>query len=432
MVNGAAFGLAGALAGAFGILLTASKLSHTASESTVDADGWNGRAPPPPPLLLQDAHPSQTYNTGGHSSAGLPVRNQALATAMASASNRTSTRPRSQRRMRQQRSEAGGASEVVEVCFLALGPAVQMDRSAPVIRNIDAHSQRPKTVRYHLLVDQPTAVLRARMRLFGATWRGIAKRRVHLHSVGDAPPVAQSLYKQLSRTATGPGPIYLYKPLLHLVLPSWLTKLIVLDTDLFVTADIAGLWGEFARFSSTALLGLAVEQCPSYQQVRALGGFGLNGGVQLLHLSRMRASARYAEVLAAYTSTPMRYPMKEGGIGWLGDQTLYSWMSVNASGGRSVFHLLPCGWNRQTGTHMAGWPHFWRDHQCDAPCNLIHGNFVGHKRFMESLKADPGGASCKRVVAQYKRSDRAFRPGSADARMLDVIDRTCCPAGLRL
>ena len=129
------------------------------------------------------------------------------------------------------------------------------------------------------------------MRLFGATWRGIAKRRVHLHSVGDAPPVAQSLYKQLSRTATGPGPIYLYKPLLHLVLPSWLTKLIVLDTDLFVTADVAGLWGEFARFSSTALLGLAAEQCPSYQQVRALGGFGLNGGVQLLHLSRMRASA---------------------------------------------------------------------------------------------------------------------------------------------
>ena len=317
---------------------------------------------------------------------------------------------------------------MVEICFLALGPAVQMDRSATVIRNIDAHSQRRNAVRYHLLVDQSPSMLRARMRLFGSTWRGISRRRVLLHSVNDAPPVARQLYKQLSRTATGPGPIYLYKPLLHLVLPPWLTKLIVLDTDLFVTADVAGLWAEFARFSPTALLGLAAEQCPSYQQVRALGGFGLNGGVQLLHLARMRRSARYAELLDAYKAAPMRYPMKEGGIGWLGDQTLYSWMSVNASGGRSIFHLVPCGWNRQTGTHMAGWPHFWRDHACDSPCNLIHGNFVGHKKLMESLKSDPTGGTCKQVVAQYKRSERAFRPGTADARMLDVIERTCCPA----
>jgi hypothetical protein len=26
--------------------------------------------------------------------------------------------------------------------------------------------------------------------------------------------------------------------------------------------------------------------------------------------------------------------MKKGGIGWLGDQTLYSWMSVNSTGAR--------------------------------------------------------------------------------------------------
>eukprot|EP00967_Tisochrysis_lutea_P069414 scaffold91227_cov27-Tisochrysis_lutea.AAC.2 len=40
-------------------------------------------------------------------------------------------------------------------------------------------------------------------------------------------------------------------------------------------------------------------------------------------------------------------PMKDGGIGWLGDQTLYSWMSVNSTGHRRFFHDLPCGWNRQ-------------------------------------------------------------------------------------
>ena len=35
-----------------------------------------------------------------------------------------------------------------------------------------------------------------------------------------------------------------------------------------------------------------------------------------------------------------------------GDQTLYSWMSVNGSGAEDLFFELPCGWNRQIGTHM--------------------------------------------------------------------------------
>ena len=119
--------------------------------------------------------------------------------------------------------------------------------------------------------------------------------------------------------------------------------------------------------------------------MRARGGFGVNGGVQLLHLERMRASAQYAALLEGYAARPMRHPMKPGGIGWLGDQTLYSWMSVNATGellplqsgttysirkfisragASSLFYHLPCGWNRQTGTHMADWKGFWRAHRC--------------------------------------------------------------------
>ena len=322
------------------------------------------------------------------------------------------------------------ASEVdpayIEICFLALGAAVQMDRSTTIIRNIEAHSSHRSLVRYHLLVDQSTTLLRGRMR-FSGSWRGLPRQRVVLHAIDAAPPLARRLYRELSRTATGPGPIYLYKPLLHLVLPLAVKRVIVLDTDLFLTSDIAGLWAEFDRFAPDALLGLAVEQCPSYQQVRRLGGVGLNGGVQLLDLAKMRRSARYAELLDGYMERPMRYPMKEGGIGWLGDQTLYSWMSVNATGGRNIFHLLPCGWNRQIGTHMAGWKGFWQAHACSTPCYLIHGNYVAHKSFMESLKQDPTGATCRAIVARHRRSDRIFRPGSADARMLDVVETTCCP-----
>ena len=176
------------------------------------------------------------------------------------------------------------------------------------------------------------------------------------------------------------------------------------------------------------MIGVAEEPCPSYQEVRALGGLGFNGGVQLLDLGKMRASEHYANLMEAY-ATPGLKPMKPGGIGWLGDQTLYSWMSVNSSGARDVFHVLPCGWNRQIGTHMAGWRGFWDRHRCDGRCSLLHGNFADHKRFMESLKQDPTGRSCLQTVARY-RGDRAFRPGTPDARMLDVVANTCCkPSG---
>ncbi len=153
----------------------------------------------------------------------------------------------------------------IDVCFLALGAPSQIDATTSIIRNIEAQSAR-HTVRYHLLVDRAPEQLRAAMRS-RRVWRGVPKKRVHLHTTRGVPVAAAALYRQLSRTATGPGPIYLYKPLLHLVLPRWIVRLIVLDTDLFFFSDIAGLWAEFSAFGPRALLGLAAEQCPSYQEV---------------------------------------------------------------------------------------------------------------------------------------------------------------------
>jgi hypothetical protein len=318
---------------------------------------------------------------------------------------------------------AAAAGSVVDVCFLALGPPKQMDASTTIIRNIEAQSTN-STVRYHLLVDKPVRTLRREMHT-RAAWRGVPKRRVELHSLLDVPASAHAAHRRLSRTATGPGAIYLWKPLLHLVLPAAVERVIVLDTDVFVFEDIGGLWAQFDAFGEGELLGVATEQAPSYQEVRALGGLGFNGGVQLLALREMRASAHYAALVETYSARPLRAPMKPGGIGWLGDQTLYSWMSVNGTGARAVFHVLPCGWNRQIGTHMAGWAGFWERHRCPGRCSLLHGNFLSHKRLMESLKADPSGRTCRSTIGKY-RGDRDFRKGTADARMLDVIDHTCC------
>ena len=315
---------------------------------------------------------------------------------------------------------------MIDVCFLALGPPTQIDMSTTIIRNVEAQSIVSQ-VRYHLLVDKSPTRLRREMQS-REKWRGVPKERVYLHTIAEIPASVRTLYDRLSHTATGPGPIYLYKPLLHLVLPKWLSRVIVLDTDIFLFEDLGGLWREFDTFAPTELLGVATEQCPSYQEVRALGGLGFNGGVQLLALDAMRRSSHYASLMEAYASGFGKRdskPMKPGGIGWLGDQTLYSWMSVNGTGARQVFHVIPCGWNRQIGTHMADWKGFWERHRCSGPCSLLHGNYLGHKPFMESLKEDPTGRSCHQTVARY-RGSRKFRLGSADAKMLDIIDQTCC------
>ena len=103
---------------------------------------------------------------------------------------------------------------MIDVCFLALGPPTQIDFSVSIIRNIEAHSSLP--VRYHLLVDRPRKELRAQMHA-RAAWKGVPKRMVSLHSVKRLGVATKALYKGLASTATGPGPIYLYKPLLHLV-----------------------------------------------------------------------------------------------------------------------------------------------------------------------------------------------------------------------
>ena len=217
-----------------------------------------------------------------------------------------STAPRRRRRT-MARPPAPALPAMVDICFLALGASTQIDFSTSIIRNIEAQSARRYSVRYHLLVDQSPTMLRTQMHT-REKWRGVPKRRVFLHSVKDIPREAQQLYRALSRTATGPGPIYLYKPLLHLVLPTWLSHVIVLDTDLFVFSDVRELWQEFARFGPRELLGLAVEQCPSYLEVRALGGMGLNGGVQLLALSRMRSSAAYAKLVGPAASARAEPP----------------------------------------------------------------------------------------------------------------------------
>ena len=140
------------------------------------------------------------------------------------------------------------------------------------------------------------------------------------------------VYRGLARLAHGPGPAYLYKPLLHYLMPT-VRRLILLDTDIVVLQPIERLYRQFDGFGA-AVVGVANEQTNMYQRSSGWRLIGKNGGVQLLDLAKMRASQRYAEALDRYASGAAgKY------IGYLGDQTLYSYMAVSHA---DLMHRLPC------------------------------------------------------------------------------------------
>ena len=111
-------------------------------------------------------------------------------------------------------------------------------------------------------------------------------------------PGARCLHANLVRLSHGPGRTYLLKPLLHFVLPPSVRRVLVLDTDVVMIRPLAELWGQFARFGPEAVLGLVAEQSSLYPG----NAIGKNGGVQLLHLERMRRSPAYAAALDHYAT----------------------------------------------------------------------------------------------------------------------------------
>jgi len=210
------------------------------------------------------------------------------------------------------------------------------------------------------------------------------------------PKEGECLYQNLRRLAHGPGPQYLYKPLLHWVFPPDVKRVVVLDSDVVVLRPLEMLWAEFDRFSPSALLGIANEQSSLY----ASHAIGKNGGVQLLHLQRMRGSTRYAQALDQYASgRDTRW------LGYLGDQTLYSFMAYSHP---DLFYNLGCEWNRQLSMQFG----FRNEsiHACPAGCGLLHANFAILKCVARTMQVSP---SCE----VWQR----LRDGKVDG----------CPAGRR-
>uniref|UniRef100_A0AAX7U9U1 LARGE xylosyl- and glucuronyltransferase 2 n=1 Tax=Astatotilapia calliptera TaxID=8154 RepID=A0AAX7U9U1_ASTCA len=161
----------------------------------------------------------------------------------------------------------------------------------------------------------------------------------------------------------------LMKLTLTKALPSDLSKVIVLDTDITFATDIAELWGIFRKFTDKQVIGLVENQSDWYlgnlwknhKPWPALGR-GFNTGVILLYLERLRRIGW--EQMWRLTAERELMSMLSTS---LADQDIFNaFIKQNPV----LVHQLPCFWNVQLSDHT-------RSEQCYTEVSdlkVIHWN----------------------------------------------------------
>jgi len=201
------------------------------------------------------------------------------------------------------------------------------------------------------------------------------------------------LIKQFSSNHTYyKDPLFFFSLFLHRILPSNISRIIMLDIDLRFEHDIQDLYELFHEFNSTQIIGIARENQPvyrhllwSYRQENPQtdvgsapphGLPGLNSGVLLLDLDKLRQSIlfnSYLEHPNLIERLIEKYHFKHT---HLGDQDFYTLLSFEY---RDLFYFLPCYWNRQLCTWWKnkGYDDVWNEYyNCnnDESIYLYHGN----------------------------------------------------------
>uniref|UniRef100_A0A182NHI8 Xyloside xylosyltransferase 1 n=1 Tax=Anopheles dirus TaxID=7168 RepID=A0A182NHI8_9DIPT len=203
---------------------------------------------------------------------------------------------------------------------------------------------------------------------------------------------------------------------LHRIVDRSMRRAILIDCDVVFRASVKELFDQFDLFAPDQLFGLAPELTPVYRHVlsryrmnnpqtvfgspyyldniaestdgskdfshskkpgspvekRRHGYPGLNSGVVMLHLDRIRRSRLYEEIIKE--STVKNMAEKYAFQGHLGDQDFYTLMGFEFPG---LIYRLDCIWNRQLCT-------WWREHgysdifdryfHCEGAVKIYHGN----------------------------------------------------------
>ncbi|KAL1404160.1 hypothetical protein pipiens_019037 [Culex pipiens pipiens] len=200
---------------------------------------------------------------------------------------------------------------------------------------------------------------------------------------------------------------------LHRIVDVNMKRAILIDCDVVFRSSVKELFDQFDHFGPEHLFGLAPELTPVYLHIlykyraqnshtlfgtpyylnktttttigNSIGGFfsrtakktkhgypGLNSGVVMLQLDRIRQSRLYEEIIKpdSVKNIVEKYSFK----GHLGDQDFYTLMGFEFPG---LIYRLDCVWNRQLCT-------WWRENgygnvfdsyfYCEGPIKVYHGN----------------------------------------------------------
>ncbi|XP_071480272.1 xyloside xylosyltransferase 1-like [Diadema antillarum] len=171
------------------------------------------------------------------------------------------------------------------------------------------------------------------------------------------------------------------------ILPDFVHRIIMLDTDLKFLSDIEGLFAHFDNFGEENVMGLAYDQQPTYRDAFSVyrmsqpntrvgsppsKGFpGFNSGVLLLNIDRMRSSKIYNVFLDTRVATALT--KKYSFMGQLGDQDFYSLVGNEKE---NLFYVLPCSWNRHLCRNMyQKYPDVFESYfNCDGKIHVYHGS----------------------------------------------------------
>ena len=172
------------------------------------------------------------------------------------------------------------------------------------------------------------------------------------------------------------------------ILPKDVTRVILLDVDFFFYTDIKQLFDQFDNFKNTTIFGLALVQQPTYkigfEKYRKEhpetkigdpppdGVTGYNGGLSMLHLTNMRRSTLYKQILL--NNEMKEYGEKYQFRGNRAEQDFF--VLLDAEHHDELFYVVPCQWNRQ----LCRKPYLIKEvdynlyRYCAKPIHAYHGN----------------------------------------------------------
>jgi len=248
--------------------------------------------------------------------------------------------------------------------FLCLGDLSYVKSAVQITSHLAKHTNRSLTV--HMMFDMDGV----------AEVASSDKWSLALHDLRSISVEQSAVYRALAgKVKSSTGKMFMYKAIAHTIVKSC-DRLILLDTDvqLLHPKYFGVLWNLFDKFSDSEMIGMVAEQQATYYSCQS-GRQGVNGGVQLLDLAKMRGNSAYNQIVSAesypawFEASKHKCPRQN----WRwGDQDFHTLLGEFHP---DWYHTVPCEWNFQLQSEA--------NMGCKACPIILHGNAKRYKPFFK-------------------------------------------------